>query len=417
MQAVRAKIDDYFARCRLVAFDERALTAMNRQESEYLAIAAHELTTAAPEMASFPLARVTAEGVLPLSEGINPAWDAAICRFTEKVVGPQLGNTAGIAEGDWIALKDKFAGYEAWLASKSGSSVERLGIARVRQILVQGRHAAVRTLIASDKVLEAEANAISSVDKLVRFHRDLGTLLNNFVSFRAFYQRRDKAVFQVGTLYLDQRSCDLCVRVDDIAKHAAIANLSMAYLAYCELTRKGTGEKMLIAAAFTDGESGELAGCVLLNTSMRPFGAFYERLRPRNYSSLLRLALVEREARRREATILRLTSSAPQAHLVAAWARYSTEQPVTRANLLRQLVAAARYRAPAQRPHAPMLALAGGADRLVDPRCSVALAEHWALPIMVHPSAGHYLTLDDGAWVSAQIEQWLRRTAAAAPAR
>jgi pimeloyl-ACP methyl ester carboxylesterase len=162
---------------------------------------------------------------------------------------------------------------------------------------------------------------------------------------------------------------------------------------------------------------GEIAGCVLINTSMRPFGAFYERLQPRNYPTLLCLGLAGGRAQRREAAILRLTSSAPPADLAATWARYSAEQPVSRANAIRQLVAAARYRAPSRPPPVPMLALAGGADRLVDPACSVRLAARWRLPIAVHPSAGHDLTLDDGAWVGAQIGQWLRRTSAAPPAR
>jgi hypothetical protein len=65
-------------------------------------------------------------------------------------------------------------------------------------------------------------------------------------------------MFQVGTLYLDQRSCELCVRVDDSAKHAALAGLAKTYLAYCDLTRKSTGEKMTIAAAFTNGDSDNL---------------------------------------------------------------------------------------------------------------------------------------------------------------
>src|SRR5437867_12890434 len=109
-----------------------------------------------------------------------------------------------------------------------------------------------------DKALEPEANAIAAVDRLVRYHLDLYKLLNNFVSFRDFYRRKDKALCQVGTLYLDQRSCELCVRVDDPAKHAALAGLSKTYLAYCDLTRKSTGEKMTIAAAFTNGDSDNL---------------------------------------------------------------------------------------------------------------------------------------------------------------
>ena len=40
LRAVRAKVDDYFGRCRLAAFDARATAALNRAEDEYLAIAA-----------------------------------------------------------------------------------------------------------------------------------------------------------------------------------------------------------------------------------------------------------------------------------------------------------------------------------------------------------------------------------------
>src|SRR6476659_7092896 len=35
IQAIRPKVDDYFARCRLVAYDSRAAAALNRKEEEY----------------------------------------------------------------------------------------------------------------------------------------------------------------------------------------------------------------------------------------------------------------------------------------------------------------------------------------------------------------------------------------------
>ncbi len=96
------------------------------------------------------------------------------------------------------------------------------------------------------------------MDKLVRYHRDLFRLLNNFVSFRDFYTPGPKAIFQAGTLYLDGRSCELCLRVDDIGKHSALANLSGTYLAYCDCQRRGGAEKMTIVAAFTNGDADNL---------------------------------------------------------------------------------------------------------------------------------------------------------------
>src|SRR2546426_7832068 len=81
MKTVKAKFDDYFARCRLAAFDPRALVAVNRQEVEYLALAAIDLTISAAEIGSFPLARIEANKPMPLKEGLNPAWAEAAARF------------------------------------------------------------------------------------------------------------------------------------------------------------------------------------------------------------------------------------------------------------------------------------------------------------------------------------------------
>src|SRR5215813_9934202 len=74
----------------------------------------------------------------------------------------------------------------------------------------------------------------------------------------------------------------------------------------------------MVAVEWTIRHRGEVAGCVLINTSLRPFSPFYERLRPRAYAELVRLAVFERRTQAREAAILRLTSAgAPSATLVS----------------------------------------------------------------------------------------------------
>lgn len=150
----------------------------------------------------------------------------------------------------------------------------------------------------------------------------------------------------------------------------------------------------------------EIAGCVLLNSSMRPFSPFYERLRPARYAKIAAL-LLERDPARREAGILCLTSSGAPGALAQTWASYAAERPVARGNVLRQLLAAARFRAPRRPPPVPFLILGAGSDRLVDPRCSRALAAAWGAPLAVHPDAGHDLALDAGPWVIEQTQRWL----------
>jgi hypothetical protein len=82
----------------------------------------------------------------------------------------------------------------------------------------------------------------------------LRTLLHNFVNFADFYSRDKYAVFQSGTLYLDSRSCELCIRVQDANAHSAMAATSKAYVAYLDCRRVG-GETMKLAACFTQGDS------------------------------------------------------------------------------------------------------------------------------------------------------------------
>ena len=166
-----------------------------------------------------------------------------------------LGRQGKFESIEWAALCAKFTAFEAWQAGKPATGVEQLGIARIREILAASTRRAIDDLIAQDKAVETEVKAIRSVERLLRYNRDLFSLVNNFVSFRNFYTGKGKAIFQVGTLYLDGRSCELCIKVEDVAKHAVFANMSGVCLAYCDCVRNGGAEKMSIAAAFTAGDS------------------------------------------------------------------------------------------------------------------------------------------------------------------
>jgi len=258
MAAVVAKIDDWFTRAALAAFDGRAAGPLNRSEEDWAALAPRLLSPADEGLAGFPLALVTAGGDLPLATGLNPAWAEAMAGFNAAVVVPLLGRRDSLGVADWAGLKARLLPWMDWRSRRPQGPVGDLGAERIAAILAADAKPAILDLIAKDLALEAEAKAIASVDKLLRCCRDLMTLLNNFVAFRDFYTRKRKAVFQAGTLYIDGRSCDLCVKVVDPDKHATIATLSRIYLVYCECQRRGDGDKMYIAAAVTAGDSDQM---------------------------------------------------------------------------------------------------------------------------------------------------------------
>jgi hypothetical protein len=258
VSAIRHKVDDYFARCRLVAYDARAAQGLNRKEEEYVALGAHDLGASIEEVAGFPLALVAAERPLPLSGPVNPAHAAALAALRNDAVTPLIGARAQLSEADWATVLAKLGPYAEWMKAKAGAAVEALGEARVRELLASNARAEIVRLIDTDKALEAEVASLENIERLVRYHRDLALLCSNFVNFRDFYSGGEPAIFQSGTLYIDQRACQLTLRVDDPAKHAAMAGLAGAYLAYLDCTRKSTNEKVTIVAAFTAGDRDNL---------------------------------------------------------------------------------------------------------------------------------------------------------------
>lgn len=258
VKALTVKVEDYFARCRLVQFDPRACNALNRDEKEYAAIAGKNLTSSHEEIAALPLARIEPHRPLPLFEGVNPAWAGALATLHAKAVKPLLGDKPTLTDEDWTALVAKLSDYNAWISSKPVSSVEKLGLPRIRELLASKAKDDLAALLVKDKAKEETVNAFAAVERLVRYTRDLLLLCRNFVSFEDFYNSGQPAIFQAGRLYLDQRACDLALPVEDAAKHATLAGLAGCYLAYCDCVRKGTGEKMQIVVAFTDGDSDNL---------------------------------------------------------------------------------------------------------------------------------------------------------------
>lgn len=167
----------------------------------------------------------------------------------------------------------------------------------------------------------------------------------------------------------------------------------------------------MVAVDWATRHADEVAGAVLINTSLRGLNPPHHRLRPASFLRLLRIAgAVDDAARERE--ILALTSRACRDEaatraLVARWCAARREHPVSAANTLRQLVAAARFRAPNRPPPVPLLLLASRGDTLCDVRCSRRIAERWDVELREHPHAGHDLPLDDGEWVARTVAGWV----------
>ena len=256
-EAIRAKVEDYFTRCRLASFDARAEAALNPADETYVGLAVDTLDASAEGIVALPLALVGKDKPLPLDGALNPSWSERIARLREVVVLPLLGERESLAEADWNALSERFTRYRAWIAEQPDTPLASVAPELLRAMLADDTRQRIESLIEQDLAAETAAEQVESVERLVRYHRDLVTLLRNFVSLSDFYCGQAKAIFQAGTLYLDQRSCELCLRVADMDRHTALAPLSGAYLVYCQCVRQGE-TPVIIVAAMTGGNADEM---------------------------------------------------------------------------------------------------------------------------------------------------------------
>lgn len=245
--AVNSKIADYFMRCKLVKFDDAAAAAVDVSAAKIEAIGGQNLTECTDEIASYPLARPSAEAVLDL-KAINPAWQAAMDKAVELV-----GIKENITEASWAKVMASFGAYSAYMAGKAGAEVESLGADYVKEVLAANPKEALVALIDKDASLAAEAASIASINKFMHLYRDFYRFLNNYVIFTDFYSADRRAIFEAGELYIDERCCKMCVEVADMGKHADMAAQSGMFLIYCTCTSKA-GAKKDIVALMTDGD-------------------------------------------------------------------------------------------------------------------------------------------------------------------
>ena len=238
--ALKDKMNDYFTRCRLVAFDTEVAKAVN--------VAVTDIN----DIDNCPVAAPKAARTLDLA-AINPAWQK---RFDALASLIGFSGKTEMTEAEWRSVETTFNDYAAWLGAKKGAEVEPLGEVRINAILIAGEKEALLALVERDKALAAESSSIDDVKKLMYYYRDFYRLLKNFVLFTDFYSRAPgvRAMFELGQLYIDQRCCDLCIRVSDMGKHADMAALSGIFLIYFKATSKVLGKSIDAVAVMTDGD-------------------------------------------------------------------------------------------------------------------------------------------------------------------
>lgn len=231
VNAVKDKVADYFMRCKFIQFHSDSSAALDINAEKVAAISEKNLATCVEEISNYPISRPLASCVLPINEGINPAWQAAFAKVKTLVLDVDYAGKESITEAEWNACVAKCDAYVASKAEKTASINDEQ----------------------SAKVTE-EHDAIKPLERLLHLNRDFYTLLRNYVMMSDFYDRSKDAIFQAGKLYIDSRCLNLCMRVTDAAKHLDSSRISGMFLVYCTCTSRVKNATMNIVAVLTDGD-------------------------------------------------------------------------------------------------------------------------------------------------------------------
>ena len=172
----------------------------------------------------------------------------------------------------------------------------------------------------------------------------------------------------------------------------------------------------MIALDWANYKPSQINSLVLINTSLKNFSPFYQRLQPKSWWLLLTMLL--RSQRQKEEKIYQLTSNYSaknnqtsqqeinqhREQTINQWLILAKQQPVKISNGLKQLFAAANFKL-VKKPLIPITLINSRNDQLVGAVCSEQLAKAWHVELITHSWAGHDIALDDPLWLCQKLQE------------
>ncbi len=259
LQAIRAKVDQYFAQCEAVALDPRLAERMGWTQSELAGLDFDDPSVIERVLGQAPLARASGDRRLRFEEPMNPSYLQAIDRLRREVLAP-LGaeSDAALSAARWQEVKAAFEPHRQWREQAETLGVSALPADTLTAHLGDRLAGAARGLIAESARTALVLDNLRLLEKTVLYQARILRLANNFVSFPHLYDPADRALFEMGTLVTDGRRLEFAVRVHNRAEHEAVARTSNMHVLYVAVPAAGGLEALELAIPVTSGGRGNL---------------------------------------------------------------------------------------------------------------------------------------------------------------
>lgn len=204
-----------------------------------------------------PLSAPVPAGELTVDAWIHPSYRDDVAAIRSHC--PTAAH-ANWSRATWAALQAELQPWQSWRQAQPPEPFDHLGPDRVQALCDPEILHALQDAVQIDADAAGEVQALGDLHRTLVLHRSLLEIANNFVNFSAVYDTTQVALFDAGSLVLDGRRLEFCLRVTDRAAHRHLSEASALYLVYCEVLATAQGPALFeIAAPVTSGEVGRIA--------------------------------------------------------------------------------------------------------------------------------------------------------------
>lgn len=229
-------------------------------DEEFRVLRAKALADVEKHLTDAPLAAPVPSGVLRLDTEVNALHRHAFEALRDKVLVRALGEDAKeLTRDGWAKVKAIFEPYAKWETEKPQEPFEKIGDDKLKGYLDGPLGGQLAELIAKDSAAQVDLDRVDDLEKLVLCGRWLIELANNLVNFSRIYDPAAISLMECGSMVIDGRRLEFCLRVQNRAAHKPIAAESKCFLVYAKLTSKeSSGDTYEVVAPVTGGEKGRL---------------------------------------------------------------------------------------------------------------------------------------------------------------
>lgn len=248
--AVKARVDEYFLQCRLVAAQSDALAAL-KPELEGIAGSAEKLLSA---LAATPIAPPSADGTLSWAKLFRAKDYEALDALRREVFEPVFGALPSMSEAQWRELASKSDAIQLWKDAAAADKAIALGEQLER--ITEEDLSAIEAECKKDLERKPMIEAVEELEKLALYQRWLMALANNFISMPDLYDPTRNTLFERGKLVLSGRLFTFSVLVPDRAVHAALSEKGTMFTMYVKVdAAKADKAPFEVAVPVTAGTS------------------------------------------------------------------------------------------------------------------------------------------------------------------